>query len=80
MFLKGGDTMGMIAALIFGGVFGFLICKLITSEDPVGTLQIETSDPDGPYLFLELSTDPRVIAKRKNVLLKVDMKSYISQQ
>jgi hypothetical protein len=48
---------------------------------PVGTLRIDNSDPeDGPYLFLELSTDPKVLMKEKEVLLKVDTKSYLTQK
>lgn len=72
--------MGMIVALIFGGVFGFLICKLISKEAPIGTLHIENSDPDGPYLFTELSVDPRTFAHREYVTFKIDTKSYISQE
>ena len=72
--------MWMIITFIFGGVLGFLISKAILKEDPVGTLRIDNSDPDGPYLFLEMRTDPRTLTKRKNVVLKVNAKSYISQE
>lgn len=45
-----------------------------------GTLRIENSDPDGPYLFVELSVDPRELSKHKHVTFKVSTESYISQE
>lgn len=69
----------VFAAFVCGGLIGFLMAKTISADEPAGTLRIDNSDPDGPYLFLELTTDPRIISQRKNVFLKVDTKSYISQ-
>lgn len=46
----------------------------------IGTLRVDSSDSDGPYLFLELETDPNAIKKEKYVLMKVDTRSYISQK
>ena len=39
---------------------------------PVGTLKVNDSDPEGPYLFLELSTQPENIMREDTVTLKVD--------
>lgn len=70
-----------IAIVVFsicGYVLGYFLGK--NKRKPVGTLRVDSSDPDGPYLFLELETDPSVIKKEKYVLLKVNTKSYISQK
>lgn len=48
-------------------------------EKPVGTLRVDTSDPDGPYLFLELHTPVSEVMKQKQVTLDVNTQSYISQ-
>lgn len=48
-------------------------------EKPVGTLRVDTSDPDGPYLFLELHTPVNEVMQQKQVTLDVNTKSYISQ-
>ena len=63
-----------LSLLIGGYILGIYHAK----QNPIGTLRIDSSDPDGPYLFLELETDPNVLKKEKYVTLKVDTKSYIS--
>lgn len=47
---------------------------------PSGKLHVETSDPDGPYIFLELYTDVADVSRKKKVVFEVDMKNYISQK
>lgn len=72
--------------------FGFGICIVVAvlsfvlgylrrgSQKPVGTLRIDTSDPDGPYLFLELHTPINEVMRHKIVTLDVNLESYISQK
>ena len=72
--------------------FGFGICIVVAvlsfvfgylrrgSQKPVGTLRIDTSDPDGPYLFLELHTSINEVMQHKTVTLDVNLESYISQK
>lgn len=72
--------------------FGFGICIVVAvlsfvlgylrqgSQKPVGTLRIDTSDPDGPYLFLELHTPINEVMRHKTVTLDVNLESYISQK
>lgn len=61
-------------------ILGYIMAAEKYSKKTIGTLRIDSSDPDGPYLFLELETDPNIIKKEKHILLKVDTKSYISQK
>lgn len=69
--------IAVIVFLICGYVLGYSLGK--KQHKPIGTLRIDSSDPDGPYMFLELETVPvSVIKKEKYVLLKVDTKSYNS--
>ena len=71
-----------IVYYLIGFVVGVIISKIIfrKKENPIGTLRIDSSDPDGPYLFLELSSEPDSIKNEKYITLKVDTKSYISRQ
>lgn len=81
--LKGGDIMvAIIIAIIVCSICGYILGYVFGNDrrKPIGTLRIDSSDPDGPYLFLELETDPSIITKEKSVLLKVDTRSYISQK
>ena len=70
--------ISIIVFLICGYILGYSLGK--NKRKSIGTLRVDSSDPDGPYLFLELETDPDFIKKEKYVLLKVDTKSYISQK
>lgn len=70
-------TLGAICFIIIDAVFD----KYIFNDKPVGTLRIDRSDPDdSPYLFLELSTDPRELMKKDVVTLKVSTENYITQK
>lgn len=54
--------------------------SLIVKKHSVGTLRIDNSDPDGPYLFLELSTNIPSFSKKKQVTLNVLDESYLPQK
>ena len=72
--------MELVMAFFVGVLLGFGIVYLMSRDKPIGTLRIDSSDPDGPYMFLELESGVGDICARKYVLLKVDTKSYISQK
>ena len=48
-------------------------------QEPVGALVIDRSDPDGPFLFLELRGSIERIEAEETVLLKVEKRSYLPQ-
>ena len=65
-------------------IIGFIVGLLFETPKRykkrlVGTLRIDSSDPDGPYLFLELRTDVESIKQQKQVVVAVNTESYISQ-
>ena len=68
----------MIVGIIVGVVFG----RRVFRKNVVGSLRVDQSDPDsGPYLFLELShKGANAIYKKKYVVLKVNLKDYISHE
>lgn len=75
------SIVGVISGAV-AGILGFWIGYLIyhkKPQDPIGTLRVDTSDPDGPYLFLELHTPVSEVMKQKQVTLDVNTQSYISQ-
>ena len=63
--------MELIIAFAIGSVVGSVITYLATKAKNMGYIQIHTSDPDGPYLFLELHKDVKDIYNRKFVLFEV---------
>lgn len=65
---------------VVGFILGYMTAKKKYFKEPIGTLRIDHSDPDdGPYLFLELSSDPGSIKHGETVAMKADCRSYISQ-
>lgn len=58
--------------LALGIVLGVFIMAAMILTLKIGVLQMNFSDPDGPYLFLELSKDLGFVAKRKWVLMSVN--------
>ncbi|MBS6180510.1 MAG: hypothetical protein KH921_06955 [Erysipelotrichaceae bacterium] len=70
--------MEMIFVFCVGVLTGCIISKIISRTKVIGSLRVDTSDPeDGPYLFLELSKSMDVVAKKKYVILKVNLNSFI---
>lgn len=74
--------MELILCIIVGMVIGIVFGRQIFRRDVVGSLRIDQSDPDsGPYLLLELShKGADAIYKKKYVVLKVNIKDYISHE
>ena len=69
-----------VLLLLLGFVLGGVITRIIFGAFRIGVLRIDRSDPDGPYLFLELSKDVSYFSNKKYVLLRVNDKNYISQK
>lgn len=69
-------TLVISCAIMFfcGFVAGsiFEAARNRAKKESVGTLKVNDSDPDGPYLFLELSTYPEDIMREEYVTMKVE--------
>ena len=72
----------MFVLLMFavGIIVGSVATQLFWRPKGVGNLRVDTSDPDGPYLFLELTKDLDSVIKRDSVTLKVRKENFISQE
>ena len=78
-------TLAMLAIFVIGlaigaiVMFGFCASKF-TNDDPIGDLRIDESDPDGPYLFLELDQDVDLFRQKDTVTLNIKNESFIPQK
>jgi len=73
--------MELIIIFGIGVLIGCILTMIIFQTRSVGSLQIDTSDPDdSPYLFLELSKNVDEIYKKKYVMMKVNLKSFITHE
>lgn len=70
--------MQAIVIFVVGFLVGCGITVAIFRWKCVGALRVDTSDPDGPFIFLEASKGIDFIASKKSVVLKVNLKNYIS--
>ena len=69
----------LIIAFLAGVLVGTIIYAIAIKTASVGTLRIDRSDPeDSPYLFLELEKSINLIASKQYVIMKVNLKNYIS--
>jgi hypothetical protein len=74
--------MELILCIVVGIFIGIVFGRQVFRRDVIGSLRVDQSDPDsGPYLFLELShKGANAIYKKKYVVLKVNIKDYISHE
>lgn len=72
--------MELVIVFVIGMAVGCIFSSMVRRSKSVGKLRIDTSDPDGPFMFLELSKGVGDISAKKQVLLQVDLKSYISHE
>ena len=65
-------NLAIIFALgvLVGAIFTGIVFRLLL----VGTLRVDHSDPDGPFLFLELSKRVEAVVSKKYVVLRVKAK------
>lgn len=70
-------------AIVFalGAIFGAILALTTSYSRSVGNLRVDHSDPEEPpYLFLELVKDVGDISRKKYVLLRVNVKDFISRK
>lgn len=71
--------MYFLLGLITGILLTIIFIKYFLKPKIIGTLRVDQSDPDGPYLFLELNESIEKIIHQKKVVMNVNAKNYISQ-
>ena len=71
------ETIMEVIYVVVGILIGFAVSSIIRRKHPVGFLRIDKSDPDGPYLFLELKKSVNEIVIQRTVLLEVKREDFI---
>lgn len=66
-----------VVYVVVGIMIGFVVSSIIRRKYPVGFLRIDKSDPDGPYLFLELKKSVNEIIAQRTILLEVKREDFI---
>ena len=69
-----GTILIFLSGFMFGAAGTVIFVAVRTRPD--GRLRIDRSDPDGPYLFLELTNAIDVVCKKRHVLFDVLDKNY----
>lgn len=76
-FLKGAHIV-VVVWFVIGVLVGCVLTVILSRRKSVGSLRIDTSDPeDNPYLFLELSKDVGEVYRKKYITLRVNTKNFI---
>lgn len=73
-----GIIIGLLCFLSFSAGIG--VTFLYFKKTRIGKLHVETSDPDGPFLFVELHRTIDFVKTRDIVILEVDTENYVSHE
>lgn len=71
-----------LGGLLIGLLTGYSLSKFSNRPRTVGSLRVDDSDPDGPYLFLQLHSENEigVIMHSEYVTMKVERKNFVTQK
>lgn len=69
--------MSLASIFALGTVVGAIFTGIVFRFFLVGTLRVDHSDPDGPFLFLELSKRVESVVSKKYVIMRVKVKDFI---
>lgn len=73
--------MELVLMLIAGILIGIALSMIgKRQEKPCGCLRVDHSDPDGPYIFLELYESVERLSERKEALVEVKIQDYVSHK
>lgn len=65
-----------VVLFVVGVLVGYFVFRVRLHRTISGTLRIDQSDPDGPYLFLEVRESPTHLIGRKYITLQVNTENY----
>lgn len=68
----------ILLSLLYCFFLGYYIRERKLKRSASGVIRVDRSDPDGPYLFLELHKDVDAVMRDKYITLEVNVKDYIS--
>ena len=78
--------MDKILYFLVGLVLGLILMKVFSKKnkpmEPSGYLRVDHSDPDSPYLFLEITSQNEMdqIPKKKQVCFNVKTEDFVPQK
>lgn len=78
----GAGVLVAIVAWVLGYLRGCIFKEnqmLSKMPKKCGTVLVETSDPDGPYLFLDLSVPIDELGSQKEVIFTVDTNGVVRE-
>ena len=73
-------AMAVSVGLIAGILWTSFALRKPDIRETYGTILIETSDPDGPFLFLDLDKSVEEIAMHETVAFKVDTNGVTNRE
>lgn len=65
--------IAFIVGFIVGAIISTIVIRRKYSKKSFGSLKVDYSDPDGPYMFLSLNTDIQTLSEQDYVILGVDI-------
>lgn len=66
------DGLDFIIVAVLSILVGVVLTLVVLRGKTSGNLRMYNDPEDGPYLFVELDTEPTIIMKKKYVIFKVN--------
>ena len=67
------------AAFVMGICIGLGCGIIMCYSKRIGNLVVDSTDEDGPFLFLELDEKPEIFSKEKYVTLAIKKRGYFEE-
>ena len=74
------NILFLVLIFLLGMVVMRIIWVVSERHSQVGVLNIDRSDEDGPYVFLELKVPIDELSKKKKVLLDISNRDYLPRK
>jgi hypothetical protein len=68
----------LFAMYLVGVFMGYILAKVLSRPKAIGSIVIDRSDVDGPYLFLELSESIDAFSDKKQVCVEIKNVDFLS--
>lgn len=71
------DLVVMVVVYVVGAVMGYILAKGLSRPKTIGTIRIDRSDDDGPYMFLELDEPVSAFSNEKHVCVEIKNEDFL---
>lgn len=69
-----------VICLLLGVIVGCIVTNIVLRLSSICSIVIDHSDPETPYPFLEGKVPLTILARKKYVTARIEVRDYLSQK